>query len=256
MLAAHAWAARLILDVGPACRAQALGLWSCPPGRLDLVCGWLTDQRLQNLLHTRWPSAVEELRAARAATLAENVSALPVQTRQDGLLGVLLFAGLLPRSGAGRALLDDLQRQLAVALRPPLPSPDPDVLVLPLDQINVPGGLRESQRRLLAAVLACHGGSVTRTSQVVAEPRQTLTHRLRKLDLEPGGPRPLRALPPVTLEGAALALERDACREVMERCRGDLKLAAALLHVTPDTWGVYLQSLGVDVPRPPRRRRH
>jgi hypothetical protein len=256
MLAAHTWIAGRINDVGAVCRAQALGVWACPPGRLDLVCAWLTDQRLHNLLHTHWPETVEALRAGKSAPLAGAVAALPVLTREDGLLGALVFAGVVPRAGAARALLEDFQRGLAVALRPPLPPPDPDVLVLPLAHIDAPGGLREAQRRVLAALLACHGGSMTRTAQVLAEARQTLEHRARKLAVEFGGPPRLCALPPVTLEGQALELERETCRAVMERCRGDLKLAAALLHVTPDTWRVYLEGLGVDVPRPPRRRRH
>lgn len=256
MLASHGWSARTIHDLGLACRAQALGLWSCPPGRLDLVCGWLIDQRLCNLLHTRWPAVVDKLRAAQRAALGQRVTLLPVHAPPEGLVGVLLFVGELPRSGVQRVLLERFQQQAGAALRPPLPVPDPDLLLLPLALADSAGGLRAAQRRVLEAVVARHGGSVTRTSQVVDEPRQTLTHRLQKLQVEPAAPPPMVRLSPANLEGAARELEREACREVMEHCRGDLKLAAALLHVTPDSWRVYLESLDVNVPRPPRRRRH
>jgi Bacterial regulatory protein, Fis family len=256
MLAAHAWIGRLFDDYGPACLAQALGAWSCTRGRLDLVCGWRIDQRLYNLVHEQWPDLRRELRRASVARLASNVSALPVQPRRDRLTGLLLFAGELP-GGAARELLTELQRRLLAPLSAPLPPASPEVLTLPLTRIDAPGGAQEVERAFLDAVVARHGGNVTRTAAALDMPRQTLHDRLQRLSISAGALRVPRALPSQRpLPEGALELERSACRLILERTRGDLKLGAVLLCLTTATWKAYVQGLGIDLPAPRRRPVH
>lgn len=256
MLAAQAWAARLFTDLGPACRAQALAVWACPKGRLDLVCAWLTDQRTHNLVRARWPSLGRELRGTSPVSLASNVSALGLRNGREGLLGVLVYAGEWP-DGAACTLLEALRSELMLALGPPLPPPSPDVLALPLDRLDAPGGTQVAERLVLRALLARHGGNIRRTAQAVGLGRQTLLDRANRLRVGDVTLRVTRALPQrPPLPNDALELERNACRMVLERCGGDLKLGAALLHMTPATWRTYLDRIGIDPPAPQRRRVH
>lgn len=260
MLAAHAWAARLLTRYGPACQAQALGVWSCTHGRLDLVCDWLGNQRLHNLLHTRWPTLAAELSTGQPVPLADASKALPVRTQREGLLGALLFTGAWPTTGGVRALLDELVRRLSAALRDPLPPPQPEMLQLPLAQIDVPGGDAEAERRVYTAILRRYGGNVALAGQALRVPRQTLHNRLKRLAIPAVGLRLLRVVPePLDLEAEALDLERHTCRLVLERCRGDARLSAAALHMAPPAWRSYLRALHIELPAAPRRsarRRH
>lgn len=254
MLAAHAWSARLLTRHGPACQAQALSVWSCANGRLDLVCDWLGSQRLQNLLRTSWPRLVGPLRAGRAPSLIPGVAALPLRTPREGLLGALVVVGTLPATGATRALLEDLARRLATALRPPMPAPSPDVLSLPLVQFDAPGGATAVERQFYAAVLQRHGGNLALAGQALRVPRQTLRKRVKRLAIRVPGPRLVRAVPAAhDLEDEALELERRTCRLVVQSCHGDVRLAAAAIRMTPTAWRAYLRSLRIDVPETPPR---
>lgn len=258
MLAAHAWSARLLQRYGPACRAQALSVWSCTHGRLDLVCEWLGSQRLHNLFRTHWPELVDKLRDGHPAALGEATRVLAVRTPREELLGALLFTGTWPQSTGVRALLDDLSDRLGLALRDPLPAPEPDVLSLPLAHVNVPGGDRLALRRVYTAVLDAHGGSLTLASQVLAMPRQSLATRVKRLGVSSTGLCLLRVLPePTDLDEEALDLERRTCLAILERCRGDVRLSAVTLGLTPDAWRSYLLALKIEPPtrrrRPPRR---
>ncbi len=249
MLAAHAWSARLLTRHGPACQSQALSVWSCANGRLDLVCDWLGSQRFQNLLRTAWPRLVGALRQGRAPSVAPGVGALPLRTRREGLLGALVVVGTLPATGATRALLDDLVRRLAAALRPPLPSPSPDVLWLPMGQLDAPGGATEVERRFYTALLQRHGGNLALAGEALQVPRQTLRKRVTRLSIRVPGLRLVRAVPDaIDLEDEALELERSTCRLVVQRCNGDVRLAAAAIRLTPTAWRAYLRSLRIDVP--------
>lgn len=182
---------------------------------------------------------------------------LPIPTRGERLSGVLLFAGELPAGGAARGLLRELQRQLATALAAPLPAPRPEVLTLPLDRIDVPGGADVVEREFLGAVLTRHGGNMSRTALALDLPRQTLHDRLRRLGARASRMRVQRTLPArLPLRDEALELERDMCRQILERSRGDFKLGAVLLDMTTAAWRAYVQDLGVDPPPRPRRAVH
>ena len=254
MLAAHAWSARLLAHHGPACRAQALSLWSCGRGRLALVCDWMGNQRLHNLLHTHWPELAGALRRGRAVRLAPGIDALPVRTRRDGLLGVLIVVGALPLTETARALLDDLARRLVAALRAPLPDPNPEVLALPLALIDKPNGMAEAERRIWIAVLERHGGNVALAGRTLQVPRQTLAKRLRRLAVSAAGLRVVRAVPEaLDLEDEALELERRTCLLLVQRYSGNLRLAAAAVNMTPSALHAYLRGLRIDVPPRPFR---
>lgn len=249
MLAAHAWSARLLTRHGPACQAQALSVWSCAHGRLDLVCDWLGSQRLHNLLHTHWPTLAAALRTGRTMTLIPGVMALPLRTRREGLLGALLVVGASATAGTPRALLDDLTGRLTAALRDPLPPPSPEVLTLPLEHLDAPGGAVETERRFYTAVLQRHGGNMARAGQALSVPRQTLRTRLKRLSVHTPGLRLARVAPGILdLDDEALDLERSTCRLLLQRCRGDLRMGAAAVQMTPSAWRAYLRALKIDVP--------
>jgi Bacterial regulatory protein, Fis family len=254
MLAAHAWVARLLTRYGPPLQAQALSVWSCAHGRLDLVCDWLGNQRLTNLLHTHWPTLVLELRAGRSAQLAPGIWVLPVQSPGDRLLGTLVFAGLLPSVGGRRALVDDLVMQLIGALGAPLPPPQPEVLTLPLAQLEVEGGPAEAERRFYAAVLERHGGNAAQAGRMLRMPRETLRKRLGRLGVRATSVRLLRTVPVLpSLEPEARELEREACQRVLQGCRGEVRLGAAVMRMTPAAWRAYLRALDLEIPATPRR---
>ena len=258
MLAASAWTARLLTTVGPACKAQALSVWSGADERLDLVCDWLGTQRLHNLLRTQWPKVAATLGAGKRAPLADMVEVMPVRSKRDGLLGAVLAVGDFPVGGAARALLDDLPRCLVPALRPPCPRPSPDVLHLPMDQLDAKGGLDELYQRSYTALLERHGGSVALLSHRLGLPRQTLYSRVRRLGIrvEPGGWLARRAPLPLELDPEALDLERRTCQFVVDRCGGDLVLAAILVGMTPAAWRAYLRALRLQLPETARAAVH
>lgn len=253
MLAAHAWAARLLVTYGPACQAQALSLWACTHGRLDQVCDWLGTQRLYNLLRTRWLELAPKLRAGQPASLAAATHVLPVHARHEGLVGALVFTGRLPSTTGTRALLDDLTRRLSVALRDPLPPPEPALLTLPLAQVAQQGGLDVLERHAYAALLERHGGNVSQAARVLAVPRQTLHHRIERLGVPSTALRLQHAASdPADFEDEARELERQTCLLVLQRYRGDIAISAAAVHLTVDAWRTYLRALAIDPPAPPR----
>ncbi len=257
MLAAYAWVARLLVRYGPPMQAQALSVWSCANRRLDLVCDWLGNQRISNLLHTRWPDIVHDLRTGESACLAQGITVLPVCPRDAGLLGVLVFAGPLPSTGGTRALTGELLAQLGVALRPPLPPPQPEVLTLPLDQLEVADGAEEVERRFYEAVLERYGGNAAQAGKVLSMPRETLRNRVERLGVRATGLRLLRSVALTSapaLEPEALALERDACERVLRGCRGEVRVGAAVMRMTPGAWRSYLGALGVTTDAAPPRR--
>lgn len=254
MLAASVWVARLFVQLGPVCRAQALALWSCAADRRDLVCDWLGTQRLHNLVHTAWPDHEETLAAGHTVTLAARVDLLPVRGARGQLLGALLFAGERPAHGARRALLDGLLAKLTLALAQPLPPPSPEVLMLPMERLDALGGDDETARRFYQALLARHGGNVARGARALGLPRQSLHNRLRRLHVKLAPERPLRGLRKrPALPGEALELERRACRQVLECCAGDARLAAIALRLTPAALRAYLRWLAIELPLPSRR---
>ncbi len=262
MLAASTWTARLLTTAGPASAAQTLSVWSCLNERLDLVCDWLGTQRLHNLLRTQWPEAAPVLRAGERVRLAEMVEVMPVRSKRDGLLGALLSVGEFHVGSAARAVLDELPRRLLPVLRVPCPRPSPDILHLPMDRLDRKGGLNEFYRRFYAEMLERHGGSIALTSQALGLPRQTVHGRIKRFGvrvrIQPGAFLAPRAPLPLELEPGALDLERRTCQLVLDRCRGDLVLAAILAGMTPAAWQAYLRALSVPIPaaarRPVRRR--
>lgn len=259
MLAASTWIARLFMQLGPVCRAQALAVWSCASGQCDLVCDWLCTQRLHASLHGAWPQHAPTLAAGQAVVLKPRLVLLPVRNARRQLLGVLLFAGDHPQHGARRALLDDLVGKLGLALADPLPPPSPELLTLCMDRLDAPGGHKEVERQFYGVLLTRHGGNVARAARALGLPRQSLRNRLQRLHVKAPRARALRALPrSAPLSGEALELEQRACRDVLQRCQGDTRLAAIVLRLTPVALQSYLRRLGIAAPTPtrqtPRRR--
>lgn len=180
------------------CGTSTVAVWACALGRLELRHSVGLAQPLLNAAQLAWRDLRVELHEGRMV-FERGVSFVPLMSGSHDLVGLLAIPAAVPEEHPDGAYFARALRRIARYVQQPLPPPTPDLITVPLETVERPGGIDNALREVLDAVLVRHGWNVALVASMLGTPRNTLLRHLQRLNLKrPRGStkaRPRRATP-------------------------------------------------------------
>ncbi len=198
--------ARLLGDV---CQCPSVAVWACMYGKIELRYGNEMVQGSINVGHRAWLEHRRQLEDAQVVVI-DGYSLAPIMSSQHDLVGVLALQAPLPRDSAAAQYFARELARLATYVQRPLPPPDNELLAVPIDSVEQPGGPEELTRLGYEALMVRHGWNVKLVASLMGIPRPTLAARLRKLSVKRSQP----STKARTGRGKTIDLA-DAAREIL-----------------------------------------
>ncbi len=181
--------ARIARLLGEVCQCPSVAVWACIYGKIELRYGSQVDQNCINAGYRAWGDRRQELEDGEIVAL-DSFTLAPILNAQRDLVGILALAGRLPTDpGELRFFAAGLVR-LATYVQMPLPPPENELLAVPIDGLERPGGPEELTRVGYEALMIRHGWNVKLVASLMGLPRPTLAARLRKLNVKRSQPSP------------------------------------------------------------------